>query len=409
MRRFFPSVLLIIFGFVIYFNVLNSPFYMDDYGQVVINPDIKNLSSIPSFYFKTSVHLGGNQLIIADFYRPIFFSAYTLLFVLGNGLSFFFHLFQVGIFSINAVLVFLFFAKFFKRKLAFLLALLFLVHPANEEAAQYAAALSEPLFFCFGMIALLLVSSVKIKNLSTIFVYFLMILGSLLSKETGVLFLIITLVYILFFQSHYIKKYLLAATFAGFAYFVLRFIATRNTVSILIQQHVLSAGERAILVPKVIYTYIELITATTLSLPNSAYLKNNDIKTAILPFLAVLIVLISLIAVGFWIRRYFKSSFKIYAFFFIWVTLGLGIHSQIIPLEVLIASRWMYFPVVGALGMLGVVVTILQPYFFKYRVLFLVLFFIYLGVCIIMTLILNIHRASFSGYMDQTMGTVKLF
>lgn len=408
MRNIYPAVLLVIFGFAIYLNILNSPFHMDDYGQIEINPDIKNLSNIPAFYFKSSPHIGGGQ--IPDFYRPIFLTAYTLLFILGNGLPFSFHLFQVSVFSINAVLVFLFFTKFFKRRLAFLLALLFLVHPANEEAAQYIAALSEPLFFNFGMIALLLVSSKKIKSVSTVYLYSFMILLSLLSKETGVLFFIITLIYILFFQSYYFKNYLLASGFAGLAYFVLRFTASRNPVSILTEsQYVLSIGERAILVPKVIYSYIELVTATTISLPNAAYLQRSDIKSAIFPFLADFFILASLLAVGVWIKRYFKSSFKIYAFFFIWTMLGLGIHSQIIPLEVFIASRWMYFSVAGALGMLGIITILLKPYLSKHRVLFLVLFFLYLSVCITMTLILNIHRAGFSGYIDKTEGIVKLF
>lgn len=410
MRVIFPSVFLVIFGFVIYFNVLNSPFYMDDYGQIIINPDIKNLSNIPAFYLKTSSHRGGNQMIIPDFYRPIFFSVYTLLYAGGNGLPLFFHLFQVGVFSINSVLVFLFFIKFFKRNLAFLFALLFLVHPANEEAAQYIAALSEPLFFCFGMIALHLASSKRIKSISGVVIYFFMILGSLFSKETGFLFLLMTLLYILFFQFSYFKRYLLASGFAGSAYLILRFLASKNPISTPIESPpILFISERGILVVKVIYSFIELITATTISLPNSAYLLNKDIQGVIFPALVVFIVTVSLIVVGLWIRRYFKSSFKIYTFFFIWTMLGIGIHSQIIPLEVLIASRWMYFSIAGALGMLGVVVTILQPYFSKYRVLFLILFFVYLSVCISMTLILNMFRGSFSGYVERAEGVVSFF
>lgn len=391
-----------IFGFAVYFNTLNSPFYMDDYGQIIINPDIKNLSNIPTFYFKTSSHLGGNDIIIPDFYRPIFLSVYTLLYAGGKGLPLFFHLFQVGVFSINSVLVFLFFNKFFKRKLAFLLALLFLVHPANEEAAQYIAALSEPLFFCFGIIALHLVSSKRVKNFSTIFFYSLMILFSFLSKETGVLFLVICLTYVFLFQKSYFRNYFLASSFVGIIYLILRFLASKNPATVSIELYRFSSfGDQLVIVSKVIFYYIEQIATPTLFLPDSTYLESAEIKSAVFPFIISALVISILVIVGFWIRRYFKSSFKVYLFFLIWFLIGIGLHSQIIPLDVVIASRWIYFPIAGALGMFGVVIKLLAPYFLRYRILLLVLYFVYLSMCIYVTERLNIYRSNFKSYTQQ--------
>lgn len=402
MRLVLPSLLLIVFGFAVYINILNSPFYMDDIVQISQNPDISNLNSIPSYFFKSNLFKGDQQSIISNFYRPVFLTVNSLLFTVGGGLPFVFHFFQVSVFCVNAVLVFLLLNKFFQRKLAFFLALLFLVHPANEETAQYIAALSEVLFFCFGMIALHFVSSKRINKISTVFIYVLTILLSMLSKETGMLFVFLTLTYIYLFKKSYFLQYFFASVFSVGIYLVLRFIASTSPSSVLIESRSISSiGERITLVPKVVFYYIEQIATPAYSLPDLAYLKTPEISKAVFPFVITVLVLVSLVGVGFWIKRYFKSSLNYYLFFLIWFLMGIFLHSQIIPLDVVIAPRWIYFPIAGVLGMLGVIIKILAPYFLKYRILILVLYFAYLSMCIYVTERLNIHRSNFNSYAQQ--------
>lgn len=389
-------------GFAVYFNVLNSPFYMDDVVHISQNPDIHNLNSIPSLYIKSNSFKGKEQSIISNVYRPVFFTFYTLLFVAGRGLPLLFHLFQVSIYSLNAVLVFLFFNKFFQRKLAFLLALLFLVHPANEEVAQYISITQDALFFFFGMMAICLASTEYAAKMRTMIACSVLLLLSLLSKETGVLFLIIMLIYVFLFLKSNFRRYILASGFVGIIYLILRFIAAKNPATVSIESyHFSSFGDQMVVVSKVIFYYIEQITTPTFPLPDLAYLESAEIKSAVIPFLISSTVITGLILIGFWIRHYFKSSFNSYVFFLIWFLIGIGLHSQIIPLDVVIASRWIYFPIVGALGMMGVLIKILMPYFVRYRILFLVLYFAYLGMCIYVTERLNIHRSNFNSYSQH--------
>ncbi len=402
MSNLFPSLLLIVFGFAVYFNVLNSPFYMDDFGQIVRNDKINDLGNIPSLFFQSNHFRGDETSAFGYIYKPVFYTTNTLIYVLGNGSPLAFHLLQISVFGVNSVLLFLFFRKFFKRKLSFMLALVFLVHPANEEVAQYIAATQDVLFFFFGMTALCLVTTKYAAKIKTVIICSVLVLISCLSKETGILFLMLILVYNYLFQNKLFRLYVYFLFFAGLIYLALRFIAFNNPTTLAIKsEHMAFLSERLVIVPKVIFYYIEQIVTPTYSIPDLAYLENPEIKSAIFPLLISVLILTLLAIVGFWIRRYFKSSFRSYLFFLIWFLAGIFLHSQIIPLDVVIASRWIYFPIAGALGMLGVLISILTPYFLKYRILLLVLYFVYLGMCIYVTERLNIHRSKFNSYSQQ--------
>lgn len=66
-----------------------------------------------------------------------------------------------------------------------------------------------------------------------------------------------------------------------------------------------------------------------------------------------------------------KKRNKVFVFFFIWFLLGLLPHLQIIPLNMTVAERWLYFTMVGMLGMLGSVIEQLKIENEKLRIIFL--------------------------------------
>jgi hypothetical protein len=52
-----------------------------------------------------------------------------------------------------------------------------------------------------------------------------------------------------------------------------------------------------------------------------------------------------------------RKEIRVLVFFSGWLVTGLAIHAQIIPLDQTVADRWFYFPIVGLLGIMGVVIS----------------------------------------------------
>ena len=119
--------------------------------------------------------------------------SYAVLYALFKATPFFYHAFQLGLHITNGILLFILFKKFLKERVALVLSLLFLVHPINSEAVVSIANLQEPLFFCFGLSALLLAMKEAVSPMRAALISFLL-LCSLLSKETGILFVLMVIV-----------------------------------------------------------------------------------------------------------------------------------------------------------------------------------------------------------------------
>lgn len=352
-------VLFIILGFVVYHQSLLNGFVWDDTNQI-FNTHIGNVTgNINNFFF--GFHLGKSNMgmpvsAYEAYYKPIFYTSFSVLYSLFGKNASFFHLFQIILHSTNAFLVYLVFRYFFSNNLSFMLALLFLIHPINSEAVLYISALQEPLFFFFGTLSFLLLSTKKIgyKRLLTGGV---LILLSLLTKETGFLFLlIIGLFRFLKRKSSYIKIisidalvlsiYVLLRFFIANVYFVtLRYVPIMK----------LSLSQRIYTIPSVFLYYIR-----TFFFPKDLLISQHwivqfpDIISFYLPLFIDMLIVFVIISFGVYVWKSKRDMALPYLFFSLWFVLGIGSHMQIIPLDMTVAERWFYFPIVGLLGMIGV-------------------------------------------------------
>ena len=74
-------------------------------------------------------------------------------------------------------------------------------------------------------------------------------------------------------------------------------------------------------------------------------------------YLPLCIVLLFGAAVGVWLYHARKNvqNLKKITFFTIWFLVGMLLHIQVIPLDFTVADRWFYLPIIGLLGLLGLI------------------------------------------------------
>lgn len=383
--------ILLLIGCVVFFQVFFNGFAGDDKEQIYNVALVQNIYSLPKVFLYHHVVLGQENSLLSGYYKPLMlFYFYAIRGVFGVH-PFFYHAPQVILFIINSFLVFLLFAKSMKRNIAFLFAVLFLVHPINQETAAYASNIQDVLFFFFGMTALLLCFKQKLSN-KNLFTISILLLLSLLSKESGILFAIITFFYFLLFRQHVLKRVLIVGGATFTSYSLLRFFSNATNAFWIEPPPMaaLSIAERARHIPLLFFYYIKtFFYPEILSFNQQWIIKQFNIQTFFLPLVSSLIALGILLGV---LIQMYKKAVKeksIVLFFTIWFLLGLLPHLQILPLDVTVATRWFYFASVGLIGILALGYTFLSRRFRNYSKFFLLCLLLLIFALSIRTMVRN--------------------
>lgn len=346
-------IVLVTLGFLVFGRMLFNGFVGDDTGY------IRHLYiqqfEFAKFFQSSSADLGGTSQTTGQFYRPIMLVVLSALYSLFGPNAFFFHFLQLLFHIANSVLVFLVLLKFSKRGAAFFASLLFLVHPIQVEAVAYISDFQDILFLFFGLLAFATLLYEFQKKYLIVTIPALLLL-SLLSKETGVLFFPLLLFYI-----YHNKKSELAKFAFSFSFIAMIYVLTRTGIGGITFGKVhdtvfgeMSTIERISHIPSIFVYY-----AKTLLLPINLAIGQTWTTTN---YIASTVAFVLLMAGIFFLLS--KKSFKAggnnrftYSFFALWLLLGFIFHSQIIPLEMTVADRWFYFPFVGMLGTLALLLT----------------------------------------------------
>lgn len=346
---------LILIGILVFCNGLFNSFVFDDIGQLLNNPQIVNFH--PLSYFLGSTYYSGNPFeLVGLYYKPLFTLTISILFQFSKS-AFIFHALQLTIHIINSILLYFIFTKFFKDKLSFFLALIFLIHPANAESVLYVSDMQEPLFTLFGLSALLISASIILDNRKLIVISVLLFL-SILSKETGLLYLLTIPLYSFLFNKKYIYK--LSGISAGvfLVYLFLRFFIAKIYINHQAIAPIMSAGfiERLLTIPKIIYSFLLLyFFPKNLSWGQHWIVKSADTNNFLFPLFVVFLITFLLVLLLYYLKV-FRNERKTLIFFGVVSIIGLGFHSQLIPLDFTFSERWIYFPIIGFLGLTGVII-----------------------------------------------------
>ncbi len=385
----------VILGFIIYGNALFNGFVWDDSPYIIDNPGVHTLNI---------AHLFSRNLFNSgQYYRPIPALYFALLYNIFGSQAFFYHFIQVCLHVLNTILLYLALRTIFNKHLttdvtdatekewnslsgsqkvkymrmhgsgrkagtafnpktnilAFFLSLLFLVHPINVESVAYIGASQSGLFFLFGILALLVSIKEKI-DLKDLFLVSGLTLLSLLTKETGVLFLFVIVCLQFFYFRKRLLQFLLVEPVALILYLFIRFVISgvafsKPTALVYIPIGRLPLFERLASLPAIVLYYLtNIFIPLRLAVAQKWVVTNITAQNFYLPLLLDSVFFTALCLGGAYIYKLRRSYFPAYLFFFLWFASGLLFLVQIFPLDMTVADRWFYFPIVGLLGMLGV-------------------------------------------------------
>lgn len=354
--------LFFIVGVIVYFPIFFNGFVWDDFLFI-----INNFSSQPLL---TQNFLGPSIFNSGSFYRPIPFLYFGALYSLLGQHAFFYHLIQLFLHISTTLLLVVFFLLFFSEEISVFLALVFLVHPINVESVAFISSTTSVLYFLFGIGALLIGTHSRI-SIKRLLIINLLLFLSILTKETGILFLFLLVAYRYLFKLKGTPILIFSSIATTILYFALRVFVggvTFSTISYDIPIAQLSLYQRMINIPAIILHYLTtFIYPSNLTIWQLWVIKSITLENFIVPLFLCCSFFISLSILTFFLYKrldepkpHSQKSLQVLILFLIWLIIGIGSLLQFFPLDMTVADRWFYFPIVGLLGIIGIGLNILQ-------------------------------------------------
>jgi len=339
----------ILIGLLVYGLSLFNGFVWDDEEQIVNNVFVHSVKNIPLLFQSSTFNTGGAGVSAGTYYRPLMMTFFSFVYQLFGPNPFFFHLFQLFFHILTAILVYLMFKHFFKEMTAFFMAIIFLVHPAGVESVAYISAVQDIFYVLFGILAFYIVIKNRAKfEFKNIFLINTLLFLSLLSKETAILFFIIIFIYQLIFDRKFIFENLIFFMMTVGIYALLRFALagvffTPYHNAPIVQ---LSLWQRIMMIPAIFFYYLKLFFyPLDLAVMQHWVIRTLDFRMLLGSLSAGILALLL------WKQRFNRN----FIFFFLWFIITIFPYLQIFPLDMTVAERWFYLPVVGLLGMMGAV------------------------------------------------------
>lgn len=378
-KPIFHYFLIIGIGLLIYSNSLYSPFQWDENDFIVQNPIVKNLS-----YFLSPSKAKG---IDPDFY--IFFKTRAisyLTFALNYRVHGFdvlgYHLVNLSIHLLNAVLVYIFTLLTFRtpllsksslkknsRLIVLFSALLFISHPIQTEAVTYIFQRHASFVTLFYLLSMVFYIQWRLKreeqgasHLHSILFYALSFISAIFAmktKENAFTLPLSIMIYEFFFFTGSIKirmfrliPFLLTSAIIPLTLFGIdkpigQIISQVSDPSLLLIKEV-SKEVYLFTQLRVILTYIRLLFFPIYQNLDYNYpiYSSFFIWPVFLPFLFYLILL-GLAVYFFYRSKQAVPELRLISFGILWFFITLSVESSIIPLQMIICEYRVYLPSVG--------------------------------------------------------------
>jgi len=375
MERSLPSLdnrlatfALIAVTLLVYAQALPNAFVWDDEEQVVNNPVIQDMQNIPAVITGSTFSTGGGGLS-GTFYRPIVTISYLFNYQFWGVNPWGYHLFQILLHAATALLLFWILRRLLESLnsplttwLAFSLALIFAIHPAQVEAVAYVGSVGDILaaFFALLSFALLLAGIDKEKTaIEGHHLWGSIAAGALglFAKENAVMIFPIAALYLFFFTPSPRKiftRYIFGAAGGILLYLGIRLLIAHVPFGGAPLSPIAEASfaARFLTIPAEILHYIVLFFFPSYLSVSQHFVITSPFAIGFWGPLALLAL--AGIIVGKFLKNAGAAEKKIALFGIAWFFLGLLPVLNIIPLYMTVAERWLYFPMAGLLITAGV-------------------------------------------------------
>lgn len=346
-RISFLIPLLIIIGMLVYAQTLFYPFVHDDVVFIQKNPTIQTFN-LKEIFLRTGD--APAKRLINLYYRPVLDVVYRLQYQLFQFNPSGYHLVNILLHISNAIIILFLLRHIFKNlSLAFVAALVFLIHPVQTEAVACIVGISNLLCVFFLLLSLLMYQKSEEKGrYAWSLVFFL---TALLTKEQAVM-----LPVLLIFCELLIKKNSWATSLkavSGHVLILLFYLLFRKTVIGAAGVDLGSWEElklRVMAIPSTLLMYLRLIVAPY----DLHYYRSTDI---LWPVLKPMSGLSGLGVLTFLVVRNFKTGEKrLFLFGLGWFLITILPTLNILPLIneyslILTSEHFLYLPVVGVVMM----------------------------------------------------------
>ncbi|MBM4054452.1 MAG: tetratricopeptide repeat protein [Planctomycetes bacterium] len=335
-----PIFIIVCLSQFIYLNSLSNQFVYDDEFIITNNPFIKTWDNFPKLFSREYFEYSGELS-----YRPAVTATYFIDYALWKLTSFGYHFANNCLHSLNAVLVFFLLLHLFKHTGgAFAGALIFACHPVLSETVN-AVCFREDLLACtFFLSSFLFYNRTKLKcsylfYAASLACYFF----GIFSKEIAITLPLLLFLCDALYRESFKKniRYYAGYVFITIFYLAIRFIILHNPEESTVSYPGNSILVNCLTMSKVFVYYIKLFFLPTklcsdYVIPRSFSLSEPSVITSFLMIVSVAVIVYKLFT-------YHKELL----FSFVWFFISLLPVLNIIPIENIMAERYLYLPAVS--------------------------------------------------------------
>lgn len=347
LQKYIRIALIVLLGLIAYGNSLHNRFAFDDYSVIEVNPQIANLSAIGDLFNHDYFEMSGEKS-----YRPLVTLTYIIDAVIWKLNPFGYHLTNL-LFHLGSAVILLYLGILLtgSATASLIAALLFVCHPLMTESVCSITFREDIMCGLFLWLALFgYIHYRKTDNPALIGVALASYFLSILSKEMGLAFVPIIVVFELFYRKKPKSAGIFVLTGGGIAlvtvlFLLLRFVWMRNP-----QDYYTAPPFSIATLIKTLLVYVQLywfpIRLRTIYYSEYLFIHWREVVLCVLAVTGT--------AAGVWSLRapYRKRAFLLLAATLVSLVPVLNIY----PIRHPIAERYTYVPAFGFLLVMGLIV-----------------------------------------------------